>query len=173
MKSTNIFSIFVAMVGVLISSTAAEAQAFQPPAELPPSGFTGAQYADSNGCIYIRAGVSGAVSWVPRVTRDRRQICGFEPSFPGRSAAAPAVAASAVKVLEAEPDTLSPDTRILPKHLFDLRKSQRPVKTPKGYRSAWQDGRLNLRRAEGTLRGREKMNKIWTNTVPRRLILPE
>ena len=172
MKTTTNFSIVLAAVLVFGSGTLVDAQSFQPPAELPPASFTGAQYVDSKGCIYIRAGVSGAVSWVPRVTRDRRQICGFEPSFSGRSAAAPA-AVSAVRVLEADPGTLSPDTRILPKHLFDLRKSQKPVKTPRGYRSAWQDDRLNRRRAEGTLRGREEMGKIWTNTVPRRLIIPE
>ncbi len=171
MKTGVFFLLIVTTFGVFGIGTPAVAQSFQPPAELPPESFTGSQYADSKGCIYIRAGASGVVTWVPRVTRDRRQICGFQPTFSGRSATSSAVSASAVKVLEAEPDTLSPDTRVLPKHLFDLRQAQSPVKTPRGYRSAWTDGRLNPRRAEGTLRGREQMNKIWTNTVPRRLVV--
>ena len=41
---------------------------------------------------------------------------------------------------------------------------------PRGYRPAWDDDRLNSRRAEQTLRGRASMREIWTDTVPRRLI---
>ncbi|MFQ6549708.1 hypothetical protein AADZ90_017290 [Aestuariibius sp. 2305UL40-4] len=53
----------------------------RPPAELPPEDFAGAQYADSRGCVYIRAGAAGNVTWVPRVDRRRQHLCNVEPTF--------------------------------------------------------------------------------------------
>ncbi len=56
------------------------------PAEVPPSSYTSSTYVDSRGCIYIRAGYGGAVTWVPQVTRDRKVVCGARPSLAGAAA---------------------------------------------------------------------------------------
>lgn len=71
-----------AVVAAVIDAGAVQAQVAVP-AEFPPSSFTGNQFIDSTGCAFIRAGISGIVSWVPRVDRNREQLCGFQPTFPG------------------------------------------------------------------------------------------
>jgi hypothetical protein len=66
---------------LLLGLWAVGAQAQQGLAELPPVSYQGTQYVDSAGCVYIRAGIDDAVTWVPRVTRDRKPVCGYTPTF--------------------------------------------------------------------------------------------
>ena len=78
-----------ATVALILSGQMAQAQSSGVPADFPRSSFNGNQFVDSAGCAFIRAGVGGAVTWVPRVDRRRNQLCSFQPTF---AAAAPAPA---------------------------------------------------------------------------------
>lgn len=63
-----------------LSVTGGAGAAQSGPAELPPPGYPGTQYVDSNGCAFLRAGVAGTVSWVPRLDQNRQPVCGLPPS---------------------------------------------------------------------------------------------
>lgn len=93
-----------AMIAVLVNGPSFAQAA---PAELPPESFTGTQYVDSNGCIFIRAGVGGLTTWVPRVDRNRNQLCGYTPT---QVSGAPAAAPAAPIIQMAQPEN-APATR--------------------------------------------------------------
>ncbi len=89
------------IIAAAISAVSGQAQSLRnasPPAEFPPASFSGKQYVDSRGCIYIRAGIDGNVTWVPRVGRDRKQVCGFKPTAVAGASSAPARAATSKPV---------------------------------------------------------------------------
>ncbi|WP_291727357.1 SPOR domain-containing protein [Leisingera sp. F5] len=81
MKITRIIAL--AIIAGTTGAAGIQAQTLRetsPPSEFPPASYKGKQYVDSRGCIYIRAGIDGNVTWVPRVSRSRKQICGYAPT---------------------------------------------------------------------------------------------
>jgi hypothetical protein len=88
------------------------------PAEFPPASYKSTQYVDSRGCVFVRAGISGNVTWVPRVTRSRNQVCNQKPSLAGRVAAAapaPAAAQEPVQITIDQPAKPKPVAAAKPK----------------------------------------------------------
>jgi sporulation related protein len=101
-----------ALAGGLGLGLAQAQTAERQPTEFPPDSFKGKQYVDSEGCVFIRAGIDGNVSWVPRVTRDRKIVCGFAPSLPSQVASAEVVPEE-TEVAAAAPET-SPSPVVKP-----------------------------------------------------------
>lgn len=91
-------SVLALVLGFAASSATAQGDI---PAEFPPASFTGKQYVDSRGCVYVRAGISGNTTWIPRVTRQRKQICGMQPSLGSstRTAQAPVQRPAAPEII--------------------------------------------------------------------------
>ena len=81
MKVTRLIAgaLIIACVGVG-ALNAQNLRDVQAPAEFPSPSFKGSQYVDSKGCVFIRAGIDGNVTWVPRVNRKRKLLCGQTPT---------------------------------------------------------------------------------------------
>ncbi len=54
------------------------------PANLPPADYNGVQFVDHKGCIFVRAGRLGDISWVPRIDQTRKHMCSktYASTFP-------------------------------------------------------------------------------------------
>lgn len=111
MKIIRLFAVSALASGLALGVGQAQTGERQP-TEFPPDSYKGKQYVDSDGCVFIRAGIDGNVSWVPRVTRDRKIVCGFAPSLPSQVASADVVPEE-TEVAAAAPET-SPSPVIKP-----------------------------------------------------------
>jgi hypothetical protein len=72
----------------------------------------GKQYVDSKGCVFIRAGIDGTVSWIPRIARSRQGVCGFRPTFAG--AVTPPEPVQTAGVIQITNSTPPPASRAAP-----------------------------------------------------------
>ncbi|SIS65610.1 hypothetical protein SAMN05421759_102109 [Roseivivax lentus] len=78
------------------------------PQEFPPASYDGRQYVDSRGCVYIRAGIDGATSWIPRVNRARDHICGQTPTFGASNTRTAATIPDSAERITLEPAQAAP-----------------------------------------------------------------
>ena len=73
------------------------------PRDVPPSGYSGRQFVDSAGCVFVRAGVGTSVNWVARVDRGGAHLCGYVPTFGATAVATTAPPAAAPRAAVGAP----------------------------------------------------------------------
>ncbi len=188
MKSIPVRSL-AAVLFVTLGASSVSANA---PAEPPPEGFAGRQYVDSQGCVYVRVEVDGRIGWAPRLQRDRTPLCGFQPTLAAglgqatgslpdiRPDAPPVILDSAsvtqtsangkARVVSASAEVARPGVPRRADVYAGKASATRQGTVPRGYKPVWDDGRLNPLRGKGTPEGEAKMRRIWTDTVPMRLV---
>ena len=136
--------------------------------------------------------MDGRVGWAARLTGDRSPLCGFQPTLAAglghttgslpdiRPDAPPVILDSATvtetssqgpaRVVRASAEVARPGVPRRTDVHDGKASAQNRGFIPKGYKPVWKDDRLNPYRARGTPEGEAKMRRIWTDTVPRRLV---
>jgi hypothetical protein len=142
--------IYLGVSALVFSAMAAAAD----PAELPPEGYTGRAFVDSEGCAFTRASLNDTTLWVARLDAGRVHICDEVPTFAGSSARV--LVTSPVSVAMAQ----------TPKPTVTKRAPVAQRSAPSGFKPAWTDGRLNPDRGPRTAAGDAAMSRVWSDGVP-------
>lgn len=154
--------------GVVVN--AATLSEISEPAELPPARFSAKQYIDSNGCVFVRAGVGNTITWVPRVTRSRELVCGYQPSLQSSASSSKTQTSQAPKTVKKAPRPAAAPVVVAQIAPAPVALTPPFPRLPAGYEPVWDDDRLNPKRGIVTARGEATMRLIWTDTVPRKLV---